>query len=200
MVLSENGNFAIPPPAQKTFDAEGEALERALTKSLHLRNEAIKSLCSSVRRFRDATVKEQCKSDFPHASGALESVGSGGRPDSELSHVRTDEPRRKSLRSGNFRHGQRTLQLGSPSGGVNFFNAICRLLMYEGSFSTRFSDLPISADSLVCAEFVSAGVGLTSVSSVSIDPLQLINATVLSTAIILNSRQVGCTRSENALK
>ena len=34
MVLSENGNVAIPPPAQKTFDAEGEALERALTKSL----------------------------------------------------------------------------------------------------------------------------------------------------------------------
>jgi hypothetical protein len=31
-VLSEAGNVAIPPPAQKTFDAEGEALERALTK------------------------------------------------------------------------------------------------------------------------------------------------------------------------
>jgi hypothetical protein len=104
------------------------------------------------------------------------------------------------LRSGNFRRGQRTLQLGSPSGGVNFFNAICRLLMYEGSFSTRFSDLPISADSLVCAEFVSAGVGLTSVSSVSIDPLQLINVEVSSIAIILNSRQVGCTRSEKTFK
>jgi hypothetical protein len=70
-VLSEAGNVAIPPPAQKTFDAEGEALERALTKSLYLRNEAIKSLCSSVRRFRDGTVKEQCKSDFPHALQAL---------------------------------------------------------------------------------------------------------------------------------
>jgi hypothetical protein len=38
--------------------------------------------------------------------------------------------------------GQRTLQLDFPSGEVNFFNAICRLLKYEGSFST------LSADSL----------------------------------------------------
>ncbi len=42
--------------AQKTFDAEGEALEHALTKSFRIRNEAIKNLCSSVRRFRDATI------------------------------------------------------------------------------------------------------------------------------------------------
>jgi hypothetical protein len=71
LVLSENGNIAIPPPAQKTFDAEGEALEHALTKSLRIRNEAIKSLCSSVRRFRDATVKPECKSDYPQALQAL---------------------------------------------------------------------------------------------------------------------------------
>ena len=129
-------------------------------------------------------------------SGALESPRSGGEFGSELMHARTDEPRRrKSLRSGNFRHGQRTLQLGSPSGGVNFFNAICRLLMYEGSFSTRFSDLLISTDSLVCAESVSAGVGLRSASSVSIDPLQLISLMVLGIAIILDSRQVSYTRS-----
>ena len=96
--------------------------------------------------------------------------------------------------------GQRTLQVGSPSGGVNFFNAICRLLMYEGSFSTRFSDLLISTDSFVCAESVSAGVGLRSTFSVSIDPLQLINVMVLSTAIMLNSRQVGCTRSEKCFE
>ena len=62
--------------------------------------------------------------------------------------------------------------------------------MYEGSFSTWFSDLLISTDSFVCAESVSAGVGLRSAFSVSIDPLQLINVMVLSTAIILNSRQV----------
>jgi hypothetical protein len=30
LVLSEAGNFAILLPAQKTFDAEGEALEHAL--------------------------------------------------------------------------------------------------------------------------------------------------------------------------
>ena len=71
LVLSEAGNVAIPPPAQKTFDAEGEILEQALTKTLHLRNEAIKSLCSSVRRFRDATMRQECKSDYPHALQAL---------------------------------------------------------------------------------------------------------------------------------
>ena len=52
LVLSDTGNVAIAPPARKTFDAEGEALEHALTKSLRIRSEAIKSLCSSVRRFR----------------------------------------------------------------------------------------------------------------------------------------------------
>ena len=67
----ELGNIAIPPPAQKTFDAEGETLEHALTKSFRIRNEAIKTLCSSVRRFRDATIKEECKSDYPHALQAL---------------------------------------------------------------------------------------------------------------------------------
>jgi hypothetical protein len=70
-VLSEAGNIAIPPPAQKTFDVEGEILEQALTKSFRIRNETIRSLCSSVRRFRDATVKPECKSDYPHALQAL---------------------------------------------------------------------------------------------------------------------------------
>jgi hypothetical protein len=70
-VLSDLGDAAIPSPAQKTFDAEGEILEHALTKSLRIRNDAIKSLCSSVRRFRDATIKEECKRDYPHALQAL---------------------------------------------------------------------------------------------------------------------------------
>ena len=69
--LSEMANVAIPASAQKTFDAEGEILEHALTKSYRIRNEAIKSLCSSVRRFRDATIKEECKPDYPHALQAL---------------------------------------------------------------------------------------------------------------------------------
>jgi hypothetical protein len=71
LVLSENGNVVVPLPAQKTFEADGEILEHALTKSFRIRNEAIKSLCSSVRRFLDATVKEECKRDYPHALQAL---------------------------------------------------------------------------------------------------------------------------------
>jgi hypothetical protein len=59
LLLSELGNVAIPPPAQKTFDAEGEVLEHALTKSFRIRNDATEILCSSVRRFRDATIKEE---------------------------------------------------------------------------------------------------------------------------------------------
>jgi hypothetical protein len=70
-LLSELGNVTIPPPAQKTFEAEGETLEHALTKSFRLRNEAMKSLCSSVRRFRDATIREECKRDYPQALQAL---------------------------------------------------------------------------------------------------------------------------------
>src|ERR1700680_76748 len=65
-VLSEGGNAAPPPLAHKTFDGEGEVLEDALTKSLRIRNEAIKSLCSSVRRFRDATVRQEPTTVFPH--------------------------------------------------------------------------------------------------------------------------------------
>jgi hypothetical protein len=116
----------------------------------------------------------------------------GGGSDPKLTHVRTIQTKAEEGVCGRETSGiaQRTLQLGSPSGGVNFFNAICRLLVYEGSFSTRFSDLLISNDSFVCAESVSAGVGLRSAFSVSIDPLQLINVMVLSSAIILNSRQV----------
>src|ERR1700681_2872782 len=61
LVLSDLGNITIPPPAQKTFDAEGEALEHALTKSFRIRNEAIKSLCSSVRRFRTLPSRKNAK-------------------------------------------------------------------------------------------------------------------------------------------
>ena len=66
-ILSDLDAAARPLPARKTFEAEGEILQHVLTKSLRIRNEAIKSLCSSVRRFRDATIKEECKSDYPQA-------------------------------------------------------------------------------------------------------------------------------------
>jgi hypothetical protein len=36
-VLSENGSVASPSPAQKTFDADGEALKHALRKSFRIR-------------------------------------------------------------------------------------------------------------------------------------------------------------------
>src|SRR5580704_11641727 len=87
---SSRGGVAISPPAQKTFDAEGEALEHALRKSFRLRNDAIKSLRSSVRRFRDATIKEECKRRLSaRSSGVVESSRSRGGSDSELNHVRT---------------------------------------------------------------------------------------------------------------
>jgi hypothetical protein len=70
--LSALGNVTIPPPAQKSFDAEGEALEHALTKSFRLRNDAIKSLCSSVRRFRDATIQGRMQKHYPHGSSPSE--------------------------------------------------------------------------------------------------------------------------------
>ena len=70
-ILSEFGNATNPPATQKTFDAEGEVLEHAITRSLRIRNDAIKSLCSAVRRFRDATIKEDCKGDYPQALQAL---------------------------------------------------------------------------------------------------------------------------------
>jgi hypothetical protein len=63
LVLSESGNIATPPPAQKTFHAEGEVLEHALTKSFRIGNESIKSLRSSVRRFRDATINSAISYD-----------------------------------------------------------------------------------------------------------------------------------------
>jgi hypothetical protein len=97
------------------------------TNPLDLERGTQKAYGSSVRRFRDATIEAECKSDYPHAL--------------HLNGVRAllkdDGGRVRSLSIG-----QRMLQLGSLSGGVSFFNAICRLLVYEESFSTRFSDLP----------------------------------------------------------
>jgi hypothetical protein len=90
LVLSEVGNVQIPSPSQKTFDAEGEILGHALTKSLRIRNEAIRSLCSSVRRFRDATIKPECKSDLStRSSSVVESPRSVGGSDPKLTNVRT---------------------------------------------------------------------------------------------------------------
>jgi hypothetical protein len=54
LVLSETGNIgniAIPPPVQKTFDAEGEILEHALTKSFRIRNDGTTQSRVCVLRF-----------------------------------------------------------------------------------------------------------------------------------------------------
>jgi hypothetical protein len=123
VLLSDLGKTEIPPPAHKTFDAEGEILEHALKKSLRIRNDAIKSLCSAVRRFRDATLKEDRKRRLPASSpGSVESSGSGGGSDSELSpHVRTLPSKHGGLASRTFEikdpTAKRSISTGSdPSG------------------------------------------------------------------------------------
>jgi hypothetical protein len=88
-VLSDLGNTAIPPPAQKTFDAEGEVLEHALTKSFRIWNGAIKSLCSSVRRFWMRPSRKSTKAIIRTHYRHCGNVGSGGGSHSELSYVRT---------------------------------------------------------------------------------------------------------------
>jgi hypothetical protein len=180
-VLSERANVTCSGTGSEDIRGgrrdPGTCFEQIL---LDLERDTQKAYGSSVRRFRDATIEAECKSDYPHAL--------------HLNGVRTllkDDGGR--VRNSGI--GQRTLQLGSLSGGVSFF--ICRLLVYEGFFSTRFSDLPILTDSFIFAESISAGVGLGSAFSLSIDPLQLINTMFSIITIILNSRQVGLYRSEN---
>jgi hypothetical protein len=75
--------------------------------------------------------------------------------------------------------------LGEPCPGAHGLN---KSLLFSWGV---FSGLLISTASFVCAESVSAGVGLRSAFWVSMDPLQLINVMVSSVAIILNFRQVG---------
>jgi hypothetical protein len=85
LVLSEAGKVAIPPPTQKTFDAEGEILEHALTKSFRHRNDAIKTLCSSVRSIPRRNHKGRMQKRLSARSpGALESPRSGGGSDPKL--------------------------------------------------------------------------------------------------------------------
>ena len=108
MAIAEAGKVAIPPPAQKTFDAEGETLEHALTKSLRVRTEAIKEpvLLRPPLQGRHRQTRMQ-KRLSARSSGVAESSRSGGRFDSELSHVRTIQTNQDEGRicgSGNFRH------------------------------------------------------------------------------------------------
>jgi hypothetical protein len=52
------------------------------------------------------------------------------------------------------------LALAAPPLEVNFFNAICRLLRYEGRSSAGISDPLVWIDSSVFAESGSVGTGL----------------------------------------
>ena len=74
-------------PSPEIIRSRGRSLETCFDQILappEQSDQKIKSLCSSVRRFRDATIKAECKSDYPHAlSGFVESLGSGGGPGSE---------------------------------------------------------------------------------------------------------------------
>jgi hypothetical protein len=82
-LLSKLGNVAIQPPAQKTFKAEGEALEHALTQSFRIRNEAIVLISTPISRHQRQT---RMQKRLPaRSSGVVESVGSGAGSDSGLS-------------------------------------------------------------------------------------------------------------------
>jgi hypothetical protein len=77
LILSDTGNVAIPPPAQKTFDAEGEALEHALMKTFRIRNEAIKSLAADLIDVRKRRV---CSASFATARAGLRLSGEATAP------------------------------------------------------------------------------------------------------------------------
>jgi hypothetical protein len=68
-VVSDLGNISIEPSPQKTFDAEGVILERALTRCLHDRDAALKDLADAARRMDRAAFGSQA--DFAHAHQAL---------------------------------------------------------------------------------------------------------------------------------
>jgi hypothetical protein len=69
-----SGRRCHPVTGQKTFDTEGEILKHALTKCLRARNDAIKSLCSAVRRVSRCDLKRKLQERLPTGSpGNVES-------------------------------------------------------------------------------------------------------------------------------
>jgi hypothetical protein len=69
--FSEAGNVTIPPPAQKTFDAEGESLGTCFDEILAPPETGDQKPVLIGTPFRDATIKEECKRDYPHVLQAL---------------------------------------------------------------------------------------------------------------------------------
>ena len=88
MVLSEVGSVAIPPPAKKTFDAEGEALEHALRKSFpspqRCNQKSVFLGAPLSRCYHQGGMQRRLSA---RSSGVVESSRSGGGSDSELNHV-----------------------------------------------------------------------------------------------------------------
>jgi hypothetical protein len=84
-ILSDAGNTPIPSRPQKTFDAEGEALEHALTRSFRIRNEPIKGLVflrlPLQGRYHQGRMQKRLSA---RSSRFVESSRSGGGSDSGL--------------------------------------------------------------------------------------------------------------------
>jgi hypothetical protein len=70
-ILDEFGPDLVPPPANRSFEAEGAILEKSLRKSLRENRSALSNLAEAVRRFREAMFKPESKRDYPQALQAL---------------------------------------------------------------------------------------------------------------------------------
>jgi hypothetical protein len=64
--LEENG-AKISTPENRTFETEGEAIERAVQRTIEHRDIVTLNLVRAVYRFRDAVLVDDMKSDFPTA-------------------------------------------------------------------------------------------------------------------------------------
>ena len=58
-ILSESAHMVIEQPSKKTFESEGVILERALTKCIRDRHDALKALEDAARRVDKAAFGQQ---------------------------------------------------------------------------------------------------------------------------------------------
>jgi len=68
-ILSESAHMVIEQPSKKTFESEGVILERALTKCIRDRHDALKALADAARRVDKAAFGQQA--DFGPSHQAL---------------------------------------------------------------------------------------------------------------------------------
>ena len=64
--LEETG-ATISTPENRTFETEGEAIERAVQRTIEHRDNVTLNLMRAAYRFRDAVLVEEKKGDFPTA-------------------------------------------------------------------------------------------------------------------------------------